>query len=74
MLSIRIRRVVSIFALAAATSILPAAGLHASPRREPRNEPRAERAERRVISQGFSFWKLLKGLWEEAGLRIDDNG
>lgn len=71
MLSIRIRRVVSIFALAAATSILPAAGLHASPRREPRNEPRAEG---RVISQGFSFWKLLKGLWEEAGLRIDDNG
>ncbi len=71
MLSIRIRRVVSIFALAAATSILPTAGLHASPRREPRNEPRAER---RVISQSFSFWKLLVGLWEQAGLRIDDNG
>jgi hypothetical protein len=71
MLSIRIRRVVSIFSLTAATSILPATGLHASPRNEPRNE---RRAEHRVVSQSFSFWKLLVGLWEQAGLRIDDNG
>lgn len=71
MLSIRIRRAVSILTLAAATSILPTAGLHAAPRNEPRNESRSER---RVISQSFSFWKLLVGLWEQAGMRIDDNG
>lgn len=71
MLSIRIRRAVSILTLAAATSILPAAGLSAAPRNEHRAEPRAER---RVISQGFSLWKILVGLWEQAGMRIDDNG
>lgn len=71
MLSIRIRRAVSILTLAAATSILPTSGLYAAPRNEPRNESRSER---RVFNQELSLWKLLVGLWEQAGLRIDDNG
>jgi hypothetical protein len=67
MLSIRIRRVVSILILAAATSMLPTAGLHAASRHE-------QRAERRVERPRLSIWKILVGLWEQAGLRIDDNG
>lgn len=67
MLSIRIRRAVSILTLALAASILPIAGLHAAPRDEPRSE-------HRVIRRSFPVWSFLVSLWDQAGLRIDDNG
>ena len=71
MLSIRIRRVVATLVLAAATSILPLADLHADPRGESRARERSERA---VLKHSVSIWSFLMSLWEEAGLRIDDNG
>jgi hypothetical protein len=76
MLSVRIRRAVAVLVLAAASSILPLTDLHAAPR----GESRGERAERspgvmRVMRQGFpTVWGFLVSLWENAGLRIDDNG
>ena len=73
--SIRIRRAVAVLVLAAASSILPPTDLHAAPR----GESRGERAERspgalRVMRQSFPLWGFLVSLWENAGLRIDDNG
>lgn len=66
MLSIRIRRAVAVLVLAAASSILPLTDLHAAPR----DESRAMR----VMRQNFPVWGFLVSLWENAGLRIDDNG
>lgn len=73
MSSIRIRRVVAVFALAAATSFLPLSDLHAAPRGESRGGERPERGIVKVIRQS-PIWHFLRGLWEEAGARIDDNG
>jgi len=68
--SIRIRRVVAVLILAAASSILPLADLHAAPRGEARG---GERGVTKMIRQS-PVWRFFRSLWEEAGLRIDDNG
>jgi hypothetical protein len=75
MVSIRIRRAVAVLVLAAAASILPLADLHAAARAES-HEGRAERSPGvlRAMRQGFPVWGFLLSLWENAGLRIDDNG
>lgn len=74
MLSIRTRRAVAILVLAAASSILPVTSLHAAPRGESRAAERSERGALRAVRHGVSVWTFLRSLWEEAGLRIDDNG
>jgi len=72
MLSLRLRRAIAIFALTAATVILPLSDLSAAPRSESRwNGP--ERTPR-GLSQISSFWNTLVSLWEKAGMRIDGNG
>jgi hypothetical protein len=73
MRSLRIRRALAVSVLAAVSLLLPLAELHAAPRAESRWE-RSDRAEQ-VVRRGFaSLWSALVGIWEEAGLRIDDNG
>lgn len=69
MLSIHIRRTLAVLVLAAASSLLPAADLSAGPRHE-----RPEREVTRVLRQSNPVWRFLVSLWEENGLRIDDNG
>ena len=73
MMSIRIRRTVVVLVLAAASSIVPS-GLNAAPRERPAAEHRAESRGDRALRQSFPLWHFLVGLWEHAGLRIDDNG
>lgn len=61
------------FAALALTILLPLSGLQAMPvrQRQPGEEARVtERAELRELS----LWRLLLGLWEKVGVRIDDNG
>jgi hypothetical protein len=72
MLSLRLRRAIAIFALTAATVILPLSDLSAAPR----SESRWNGLERtpRGLSQTLSFWNVLVSLWEKTGLRIDNNG
>ena len=72
MLSLRIRRTIAVFALTAASLILPLSDLSAAPRSEARwNGP--ERSAR-VVRQGFSFWTVVRSIFETAGMRMDDNG
>ena len=74
MLSIHIRRTrrtVAVLILAAASSLLPAADLSAGPRHE---RPEREVAVTRALRQSNPVWRFLVSLWEENGLRIDDNG
>jgi hypothetical protein len=72
--SIRIRRTVAIVVLAAASSILHLPALQAFPRGESHGG-RPERVHPVVrVPQPGSLWRFLVGLWENAGLRIDDNG
>ncbi|MES1240514.1 MAG: hypothetical protein ABUT39_02745 [Acidobacteriota bacterium] len=70
-MSIRIRRTLAILVLAAASSIVTPAGLHAGPRERPRP---SDSSERRVLRESHPIWRFLMSLWEENGLRIDDNG
>lgn len=68
----RLRRAISVFALTAASLVLPLSNLSAAPRSESRWEARQRPA--RVLGPSFSFWSVLVSLWEKAGLRADDNG
>lgn len=63
-----VRRTLAVLVLAAASSILTPAGLHAGPR------DRQAATERRVLRDSHPIWRFLLSLWEENGLRIDDNG
>jgi hypothetical protein len=69
MMSIHIRRTVAILVLAAASSLLPATDLSAAPRHES-----PDGGLTRVLRQSHPVWRFLMSLWEENGLRIDDNG
>jgi hypothetical protein len=71
MMSIRIRHIVVVLVLAAASSILPPADLHAAPRERP---AASERHALRALRESHPIWRFLMSLWEENGLRIDDNG
>ena len=68
----RTRRTVAVLILAAASSLLPAAGLSAGPRHE--RPDREVTGVARVLRQSNPVWRFLLSLWEENGLRIDDNG
>ena len=68
----RIRRVLAVLALAAASVIFPLSELSAAPR----SESRWSGPERsvRIVRQGFSFWNILTSIFEKAGMRMDENG
>jgi len=71
MRSLRLRRAVAVAVFAAA--LLPLTDLHAAPRAGAPWE-RPDRAERVIRDRVVSLWNVLVGIWENAGLRIDDNG
>jgi hypothetical protein len=66
------RRVLAAFALASIVTLLPAASSQAAPERGGRSE--AGFTARLEEPRGFSLVGFLVGLWEMAGVRIDDNG
>jgi hypothetical protein len=72
--TVRSVRTVAILVLAASSWILPLTDLYAAPRGESHGGDRPERRVMRVMRQSFPVWSFLVSLWEEAGLRIDDNG
>jgi hypothetical protein len=72
MLSLRIRRSIAILALTIASVILPLSDLSAAPRSESRWSGPERNA--RIVRQGFSFWNVLTSIFEQVGMRIDDNG
>jgi hypothetical protein len=73
MLDRRLRRALAIPLLAAACSLLTAAGVHAAPRRGDDPGWRSG-AVRYVLHSQVSIWSWLTKVWEETGMRIDDNG
>ena len=64
------RRFVAVLSLAAALFVLPMAEAQAAQRR-----PRAESdLLDRVETQAHSLWRAIVGVWQNVGLRWDDNG
>jgi len=64
------RRILAALAVASTCCLLPVATSQAAPR-----GGRGETGSARVQEPGrFFLWELLTSLWQQAGVRIDNNG